>query len=833
MSGALAALALLPASAGAAGAGDKNAAFELPGPDLVMEVTRGKETLPIAQVPNLQAGDKLTVHLPRPAGEAKRKKGKDDEADAVEDRASDFLLVTAFLRGAVNPPPDDWIHSAQGWKDKAKDNTLSLVVPKGAHQMVALLVPRTQGAEGVLEDAVQGKPGEFVRAGGELYEASLDHARLETFMGAIRAQGDRDPEALRKVAPVLASSLGMRLQKDCLDKVLDEQASCLIEGRSSLVLSDLHTSSLADTLTGTPTDLALQLSATPQAGSGTYSAYIGVARDIARMLGAFNNPQFGYLPALAMRRDDRLSLLLNTAPSFAKPKSVMVVGLPAIEADVPPKLEAASPAPICAVQGAVALPVQGAPLVFATDFAHDMALRVTTGDGRTREVPVHARADRGGYVFDAGALPADFTGSLRAHLHGRWGFAAFDGPDFTLQRPDGEAWHAVGDDGAVVLGRDSTALLAGSAPACVRAIDLEGHGAPGRAGAQRALEWKVKDGTRLAVAVPLKDARPGPVRLALHVEGVPEPVELTLETRAEASRIDDLVLHAGDSEARLTGQRLDQVRTIALGAQTLTPVPGGLARSDGHDVLRLAVDPKALPEPGTALQARVALADGRTTQLPITIAPPRPVVQLLSRSVRPAPLAAGEVPLELVSDAFLPVGGELVFSVESVPPTRLSGEAEIEIGGPDQAVLARLSYGKGLMPSSPGILVAHLATSDLPQGLFGPVQFRLVDKGVAGDWQPLATLVRLPVLRDVHCSGEAKGRASEHANGKANGEGGCTLSGRNLFLLAQVSGDPDLAGAIGIPAGFTGDSLQVPEAKGAMLYLRLRDDPAAVAKLAL
>ena len=32
---------------------------------------------------------------------------------------------------------------------------------------------------------------------------------------------------------------------------------------------------------------------------------------------------------------------------------------------------------------------------------------------------------------------------------------------------------------------------------------------------------------------------------------------------------------------------------------------------------------------------------------------------------------------------------------------------------------------------------------------FGPLKFRLVNKGVAGDWQPLVTLVRLPVLKDL------------------------------------------------------------------------------------
>ncbi|QVM86149.1 hypothetical protein HT578_09845 [Novosphingobium decolorationis] len=769
--------------------------FELRGPELVMEVTRGDTTLPAAQVPSLLAGDKVSLHLPK--------------SEDPDDKLRDFLFVAAFLRGAVNPPPDDWIATGQGWKDKEKDNTLQLTVPEGAQQMVVLMVPRTQGAQGVLEDAVQGKPGEFVRAGGELYEASLDHARLETFMASIRAQGDRNPEALRKVAPVLASSLGMRLQADCLDKVLEEQAACLIEGRGALVLSDVHTSSLADTLAGAPTDLALQLSATPQAGSGSYSAYIGVARDIARLFGAFNNPQFDYLPALTERRADRLALRLNTAPSFTKPKSVLVVGMPSVEADVLPRLRSTHTAPICAAQGHVLLPVEGAPLVYASDFAHAMALRITASDGRTVDVPVSARADRGGYVFDARAIPATFSGSLRAHLHGNWGFAPFEGPDFTLQRPGPGAWHSVGDNGTLVVGRDSVAVLAGSAPACVSAITLTGGGS------RRSLEWEVKDTERLAVTVPLEGARPGPVQLALHLQGEADPVALTLESRAEASRIDTLLVHEGDSEARLSGQRLDQVRALALGDLTLEP--GELQRRDGRDVLTFALDSAGMPKAGSTLEARIALADGRVQTLPVTVAPPRPDAQVLSRSVRMPEPAQGTRPLELTSDELLPAGGELVFSLQAAGGQNLGRDTVVEVALAGTAETVRLGVGSGLMPSSPGVLIARLDTGALAPGSFGPLRFRLVANGVAGRWQDLARLVRLPAIDEVAC---AKGKDAT-----------CTLEGRNLFLVAAVAQGADFAGARSVPPGFTGERLEVPAPGAEGLYLRLRDDGEAVARL--
>ncbi|KAK0338911.1 hypothetical protein LTR94_036662, partial [Friedmanniomyces endolithicus] len=89
------------------------------------------------------------------------------------------------------------------------------------------------------------------------------------------------------------------MNPDCLARVIELQAACLLENRDALVLADIHSSSMTDTLIGAPTDLALQLSYTREAGLGYYSPYIGVIRDIARVFGAFGNPQFGYLPTLA------------------------------------------------------------------------------------------------------------------------------------------------------------------------------------------------------------------------------------------------------------------------------------------------------------------------------------------------------------------------------------------------------------------------------------------------------------------------------------------------------------------------------------------------------
>lgn len=310
-------------------------------------------------------------------------------------------------------------------------------------------------------------------------------------MAAIRAQENTHPEFLRSVAPALARSLSMKLNDECLSKVVELQANCLLENREQLVLADVHSSSIAETLTGAPTDLALQLSSTREAGYGFYSPYIGVVRDLARIFGAFSNPEFDYLPTLSVRRDDAAALLLNKAPSFQKPKSVLVVGMPAIEADSPPRLRSAANGPICAARPGVVLPVEGAPLIYSTAYARDMTVKLTAASGETIDLPVEARADRGGYVVKGnGPLPAAFRGTVKGHLSGYWGFERFDGPDFSLQLPGDAPWKVAGEEPTLVVGRDNELGLTGEAPACVEGVTLrQGDGAP------QSLAWKVQETT--------------------------------------------------------------------------------------------------------------------------------------------------------------------------------------------------------------------------------------------------------------------------------------------------------------------------------------------------
>jgi hypothetical protein len=98
---------------------------------------------------------------------------------------------------------------------------------------------------------------------------------------------------------------------------------------------------------------------------------------------------------------------------------------------------------------------------------------------------------------------------------------------------------------------------------------------------------------------------------------------------------------------------------------------------------------------------------------------------------------------------------------------------------------------------------------------FGPLQFRAVDSdGGKGDWQPLAVLVRLPVLKEIRCS--------------ASLDKPCQLSGNNLYLIDSVASDPQFTHTAPVATGFLDATLSVPRPGDGGLYIKLRDDPATV-----
>ena len=335
--------------------------FDLDGPEVAVSVTRGAIELPVAAVPSLRGGDKLTARALLPA-----------------DQSARYLLVVAFLRGATNPPPKNWFFSVETWK--ARRNVLTVTVPQGAEQAILFLAPEAGGGFSAVRGAVRGRPGVFVRAAQDLYQASLDRQRLDAFVGAVGRIGDAAPERLATAAPVLAEALRIKLNADCLLKQRALQAACLTQQRDALVLQAQRGATLTETLTGAPVDLAYRVAATREGGAGYYSPYIALARDLARLFGAFRSAQYQYLPALALGKGDAIHLQLNSAPSFQNPRSVLVAPLPPIGDAPPPLWRSSAPGALCLAKPDLVLPIDDAALLFATDYARDLALKVTVAE---------------------------------------------------------------------------------------------------------------------------------------------------------------------------------------------------------------------------------------------------------------------------------------------------------------------------------------------------------------------------------------------------------------------------------------------------------------------
>ena len=795
---------ILGIGAGAAGgaAVAEPAPFDLAGPSLQVKVTRGDATLPIAEVPNLAAGDRLWIH-----------------ADLPATQSAHYLMVAAFLRGATNPPPEDWFFRCETWSRACAQQGLSVTVPPDAQQVLVFLAPQSGGDFKTLMSAVRGRPGAFVRASQDLNQASLDRSRLESHLAALRALNQTDPARLKEVAPLLARSLAIKLDEKCLDRIPELQAPCLMQGQNSLILNDGHSTSIVEALTSGPaSDLAMEASYTPQLNYGLYSPYIASVLDIARILDSFHTAQYQYIPALASQHGDKLALTLNAAPSFRNPKSVLVASLPAVEQSQLPPLHAVDPKEIyCARKTLLVLPVEGAPLVFSTGYAHDLTLRLSGKDGKAFELPARADAEQGGFVVDTGALGSASLGdSIHGSLHGFWGFEKYEGPGFELVNAHAQAWElAAADEGTLIVGRDDTVHLQAASVSCVDGIMLRDP-----AGKELKAEWKPVKPNEVEVKLPLEGAAPGSITLLVTQHGAGQPQPVQLHTFSEAAHLDRFALHAGEPQGVLQGSRLDEVASLTL--RDVVFLPGVLTTRAGGDELSLgAQDATAAAgfKSGDVAKAKVVLKDGRVLTLSATVDAQRPNVTLIAKSIQLATSSSG---IQLVDQDLLPQGAKLTFSLRAQSPAVFEREEKIEVAPADESASTTLSVGNGaIMLEDSKVAVATFDPARMfGPGAFGPLRFRVVvASGATGEWHPLGTLVRLPVLKELVCP--------------ATPDLACKLSGFNLFLVDSVSGDSKFDHPVQVPDGFPGYTLPVPHPTDGQLYVKLRDDPSVVSSAAL
>jgi hypothetical protein len=762
-------------------------------------VQRAGLSLPIAQVPNLQAGDRLWIHPDLPDTQSVR-----------------YLMVVAFLRGATNPPPESWFTRVETWSRPVHDEGVFVVVPNEAEEALIFFAPETGGAFSTLRTAVRGKPGAFVRAAQDLEQASLDRARLEKYLESVRDVSSNDPDQLKSRTTLLARSLNIRLDQQCFDKPSAQQAPCLTQHTDDLVLDDAHSQSVVATLTsGTQSDLLAQISSTPNARSGYYNPYIGAVVDVVRILNTTHTAQFQYIPALALPANEDLNLRLNNPPSFRNPKSVLVVGLPPIRPVPAPPLKAVDAMQVyCAGKPTLLLPAEGAPLVFATELAHNFMLRVDAKSGAPIEVPAKVDPLGGGFLVETKALQAaDFDGEVTGIVHGMWGFHPFDGPRYRLRASRPAQWTVASKDAsALIIGRDDTLHLQSPDACCVREVTVkDDHG--------KSFEttWKSSKSDELEVKVPLEKASAGAVTMAIRKFGLATPDEIPLHTYAEAGRLDSFRIHAGDAAGVLKGTRLDQVSGLNVNSIEFTP--DALTRANQQDELVLTsrnLNASSKLHSGDSIMVHVTLKDGRALDLKTDVDAPRPKVSLLTKSVQydqtsPSPT------VRLGSQEELPQDGRLNFFLKTEEPAAFPSSEKIEVATSDESFRVFLSFNDGnlTLQDSKTVFAVLDPMKHLGPSAFGPLKFRAVaTNGIEGDWQPLVNLVRLPKLDGFRCVPAPEKQ--------------CTLSGEKLFLLDSVSADPDFDNAVTVPEGFVQGALAIPSPKAKTLYIKLRDDPDTV-----
>ena len=791
-------------------------AFDLAGPKVDVHVKRGEVTLPIGQVPNLLPGDRLWIH-----------------PDLPESQSAHYVLVVAFLRGATNPPPQDWFTRVETWSREAREEGVFVTVPDEAQQALIFLAPETGGDFSTLCKAVRGRPGAFVRATQDLQAASLDRMRMDAYLAAVRAIPINDPKMLKERAELVARSLGVKLDPQCFEKPADQQAACLGQLTAGMVMDDSNAQSLVNQLaSGSTLDLVNQIGYSSMAGGGAYSPYFGAIVDTAKILASLHTAHFQYIPALALPTKDTLNLRLNMPPSFRDPKSVVVVALPPVGPSKPPVMHALNPAQSLCVQAPnLVLATDGVPVLFSTSLAYGLTLHIDGKGGSIQgemgkagaavngaiDLPLKPDAEEGGLVLDNALPPLPLAeGELTGVVRGKWGFDDWEGPRFKLRTPQVGKWTLnSSDQTALVVGREDTLHIEGANSQCVDRIEMQ-------AGSGEAVKvpWKSPKPETLEVELPMKDATPGPVNLEIYQFGLQRPDNLAMNAYAEAASLERLTLSAGDKDAELKGTRLDEVAKAEMNGITWTP--SALTRVQDADQLTMSASGSTTGlEAGKRSFAKVQLRDGRQLKVPVDVATARPQVDLLSKGSQ-EDTAAVPSPVHLGSpDDFL-LENRLVFFLKSRVPTNFPRNEKVEIAAVDGSFSTTLSTSDGsiILEDAKTAVGTIDPLARFGGSAFGPLQLRAVSAdGIPGAWMPLGTLVRLPGFKELHCP---------HSTART-----CTLSGTNLFLAASIGSTPDFDNATDVPLDFAAGQLSIPHPANGVLYVKLRDDPATVQTLTL
>jgi hypothetical protein len=794
--------------------------FDLVGPKIDVRITRGGVTLPIAEVPNLQPGDKIWV-----------------KADLPPTQSNHLILVVAFLRGTTNEPPDNWFTEIDTWEKKTAEGT-TITVPNEAQQALMFLAPETGGDFKTLRSAVKGRPGLFIRADSDLNEASFEQQRIARYLAAMKNVGTADPKEIQEHSAKLAATLALKPNPDCFKQPVDQQVNCLTVSSAPVLMEDGHGRTIAEALSSGPaSDFANNASYTAPLGAGVYSAYVGTVVDLIQIIGVLRTAQYQYIPGLSFPQDAAINLKLNTPPSFHNPKSVIVIGLPAIQKAILPPLHPHTPDQVaCLLQPKLVLPVDGAPLVYSTSFAHDLVLHLNRND-HPKDIPLTPDAFEGGLIkakeetrkpLDENnaspekkdvklGSPTDVT--VTGTISGYWGFDHFDGPTLTLQQVEGKDWKIVTKD-PLMAGQDAKFTLDGNGTACIDKIKLANDIDKGDKGKEQDVNFKpiTEDGKvkkdELALDVSLNEVKPGGYSLEIQQFGDANKARVPLTAYDAGIKLDTVKIHSGDDKAVLTGSGLKDVVSVQIDNQSFTPSD----KDNTDNTINLQAKAGVSPKDGS--DATVKLKDGRELKVKISTEAARPGLQLVKFTATPAD-QPGAIPVMLGAKDDIPLDGKLVFVVQT--KNVFPRSQTIEVATADGSVHTTLSLASNnLVLQDEHTAVATLnPLKAFGESAFGKLAMRPVAAdGTPGNWTGLGVLVRTPKITAIQCT------TAEAPSCKAEGD--------KFFLVQAFSATRDFTKPVDVPTGYADDTFTVPTpSDGTTLYLKLRDDPSQEATITL
>ncbi len=163
------------------------------------------------------------------------------------------------------------------------------------------------------------------------------------------------------------------------------------------------------------------------------------------------------------------------------------------------------------------LPVEGAPLVFGTQYAHDLELHLTLDDGSQIELPARPDSLQGGFVVDTAPLASANARvpACAACCKGKWGFDDYVGPEFQMVMPVQQSWRTGGaEDDTLIVGRDGVVRVRAENVSCLKDVEVEGPD-----GKRLTAQWQLVAPGEVEVKFPLQQVQPGALTLRMNQYG--------------------------------------------------------------------------------------------------------------------------------------------------------------------------------------------------------------------------------------------------------------------------------------------------------------------------